>query len=111
MVSNFGELVLAFYFSSLLLVFIPALGLAVGAITGKLTPGVGAPLGSLVGLACGVLGLVLSLCCILGNGGTDRRVSAQTLIPFDSVWPAHWWRLCSCSRVATGSELAQLAVR
>ena len=60
MASDLGELALAFYFSSFILVFIPALGLAVGALAGKLTPGVSVTLGSLVGLASGVAGLVLT---------------------------------------------------
>ena len=80
MVSDFGELVLALYFSSLMLVFIPTLGLAVGALTGKLTPGVGAPLGSLIGLACGVFGLVLTFVAFwvlaeLTDGSPPRPLS------------------------------------
>ena len=58
MVSDFSELVLAYYFSSFILIFIPLLGLAVGGFTGKLTSGVSTTLGSLIGLVSGVFGLV-----------------------------------------------------
>lgn len=60
MLSDFGEIVLAFYFSSFIFVILPALGLAFGALTGRLTPGVSTALGSIIGLASGVLGLGLS---------------------------------------------------
>lgn len=106
MVSNFGELFLALYFSSLMLVFIPALGLAVGAITGKLTPGVGAPLGSLVGLACGVSGLVLTFLAFwvlaeLTDGSPPRTLSlliafglpiSGALAPVALLRPVRRWR-------------------
>ena len=80
MLSDFGELVLAFYFSSFTLIFIPALGLAVGALAGKLTPGVSAALGSFIGLASGICGLVLSVLAFwvwleLGGGPPPRHLS------------------------------------
>ena len=80
MLSDFGELVLAFYFSSLILIFIPAMGLAVGALAGRLTPGVSAALGSLIGLLSGVCGLVLSFLALwvwleLGGGPPPRHLA------------------------------------
>ena len=45
----------AMYFSSLYFVIIPLLGLASGAIAGRLTPSVSTGLGAVVGLASGAL--------------------------------------------------------
>ena len=60
MISDFGLFVAAVYFSSLMFVLIPALGLSVGAIAGKLTPDVSIALGSIVGLVSGVFGILLA---------------------------------------------------
>ena len=61
MLEDLGLMVAAVYFSSLLFVLIPGLGLVAGAVTGKLTPNASIALGSLIGLACGAVGLALSL--------------------------------------------------
>ena len=85
MLSDFGEIVLAFYFSSFIFVILPALGLAVGALTGRLTPGVSTALGSIIGLASGVLGLGLTFLAswvLLEPGGGSQPRYLLLLIAF-----------------------------
>ena len=54
------EIIAALYLSSLLFFFIPVLGTIVCAIAGRLTPGVSAALGALVGLVTSITGLGLA---------------------------------------------------
>ena len=49
------EIVLAALFSSFYFIIVPALGIATGAVAGRLTPTVSTGRGALVGLASGVL--------------------------------------------------------
>ena len=60
MVPDLFEYALALYFSSFMFIFVPALGLATGAVTGRVTPSVGVVVGSVVGLASGIVGLALA---------------------------------------------------
>ena len=53
--STTTEIVLALLFSSFYFIIVPALGIATGAVAGRLTPTVSTGRGALVGLASGVL--------------------------------------------------------
>ena len=53
--STIIEIVLALLFSSFYFIIVPALGIATGAVAGRLTPTVSTGRGALVGLASGVL--------------------------------------------------------
>lgn len=81
MVSEVLEFASGLYFSSLLFIFIPALGFITGAVTGRYTPGVGVALGSLVGLASGILGLALATLVGWLAGGIEDRWRG-TLVAF-----------------------------
>ena len=61
MVPDFLEFALGLYFFGFMFILIPALGLVTGAVTGRPTPGVGIAVVTLVGLASGVVGLVLAI--------------------------------------------------
>ena len=52
------EMAAAVYFSSLIFVIVPLLGLASGAVTGRLTKGVSTGLGAVVGFTTGASALV-----------------------------------------------------
>ncbi len=54
-----SEFVWAVLFSSLYVVIVPALGMATGAVAGRMTPTVSTSLGAFVGLASGVVAMGL----------------------------------------------------
>ena len=85
MISDFGLFVAAVYFSSLIFILIPSIGVIIGAIAGRLTPGAGIALGALIGLATSVVGLVLAFLiswALLGFGYEDLPKYLSLLLAF-----------------------------
>ena len=97
--STTTEIVLALLFSSFYFIIVPALGIATGAVAGRLTPTVSTGRGALVGLASGVLAvgfgfLLLWVIYDLSRFGPSSPLGLMMFFTPPSVWrsakPGKW---------------------
>ena len=85
--STTTEIVLALLFSSFYFIIVPALGIATGAVAGRLTPTVSTGRGALVGLASGVLAVGFGFLLAWVIYDLSRFGPSSPL----EVWPeSHW---------------------